>query len=157
MNHIRLRAAKKEDLPTLLIFEQELIRSERPFDTTLRSGTFHYYDLEKMIESDDANVVVAELDDLLVGSGNVRIMNAKPYNTFERYAFLGFMYTVPEYRGRGINQRIIAALVGWAREKGLQEIRLQVYDDNLSAIRAYQKAGFVKKLVEMRIENPPGI
>ncbi len=61
------------------------------------------------------------------------------------------MYTAPNYRGMGINQSIIKALLQWAKKKGLSEIRLQVYDENVAAVKAYEKAGFRKNLVEMRM------
>jgi ribosomal protein S18 acetylase RimI-like enzyme len=43
-------------------------------------------------------------------------------------------------------------LTGWAKAKGILEIRLDVYSDNDSAIRAYEKAGFSKLLTEMRVD-----
>jgi len=60
------------------------------------------------------------------------------------------MYVEPVYRGQGVNKLIIEKLVEWSREKGLKEIRLQVYSDNLPALRAYEKVGFRKILTEMR-------
>ena len=63
----------------------------------------------------------------------------------------GFMYTAPSFRGSGINARIIDVLKDWALTKGLREIRLTVYEDNLAAIRAYEKYGFKKHLIEMRL------
>jgi ribosomal protein S18 acetylase RimI-like enzyme len=62
------------------------------------------------------------------------------------------MFTKPEYRGRGINKMIIERLNDWAKSKKLKEVRLDVYSDNESAIRAYKKAGFKKHMVTMRIE-----
>jgi ribosomal protein S18 acetylase RimI-like enzyme len=61
------------------------------------------------------------------------------------------MYVKREYRGKGVNQAIIEVLKQWAVEKGLAEIKLEVYSDNTGAIKAYEKAGFEKRLVEMRI------
>jgi RimJ/RimL family protein N-acetyltransferase len=151
MNNISIRRARIEELPTLFEFEKGIIETEKPFDETFVSVPFHYYDLEKMILSEEADVVVAEADGKLIAGGNVRIMPAKPYNKFERYAFLGFMYVVPEYRGKGINRLIIKELVKWAHDKGLQEVRLQVYSDNAPAIAAYEKVGFKKHLTEMRL------
>jgi ribosomal protein S18 acetylase RimI-like enzyme len=43
------------------------------------------------------------------------------------------------------------AMKEWAMEKGLTEIRLQVYDKNIPAVKAYEKYGFSKNLVEMRM------
>ncbi|GGH36522.1 hypothetical protein GCM10007423_28900 [Dyadobacter endophyticus] len=151
MDNIHIRPARPDELPTLLAFEQNLIMAERPLDDTLISEKFHYYDLETMIRSDEAEVLVAVLGDRLIASGHARILEAKPYNSFERYAFLGFMYTEPDMRGRGINKLIIDALVEWARKKGLDEVRLQVYADNTPAVAAYEKVGFKKMLTEMRL------
>lgn len=151
MENIHIRQAQLDELPTLLQFEQNLIAAERPLDDTFVSEEFHYYDLEKMIRSDEAEVLVAVLGDRLIASGHARILEGKPYNSFKRYAFLGFMYTEPDMRGRGVNKLIIDALVEWARKKGLDEVRLQVYDDNTPAVAAYEKVGFKKMLTEMRL------
>lgn len=151
MNSINIRTAKLEELPILLKFEQGIISAERPYDETLLPDEFHYYDLAERIADPDAEVVVAEIDGKLIASGSAVIKEGKPYNIFERYAFLGFMYVEPEYRGQGLNRLIIEKLVEWSHQKGLKEIRLQVYSENLQAIHAYEKVGFKKILTEMRI------
>jgi GNAT superfamily N-acetyltransferase len=151
MKKIKIRFATFEDLPTILKFEQGIISAERPFDPTLLPGEFHYYDLGARITDPDAAVVVAENDGKLIAGGSAVIKQANPYNTFQHYAFLGFMFVEPEYRGKGINQLIIEELVKWSHQKGLDEIRLHVYSDNLPAIRAYEKVGFKKILTEMRL------
>jgi len=46
----------------------------------------------------------------------------------------------------------MAELKNWCKSKNLNEIQLQVYDENNSAIRAYEKAGFKKHMVIMRME-----
>ncbi len=152
LNTVHLRQARLEDLPALLRFEQSLITAERPFDKTLKPGTIHYYDLAQLIESPDAEVLVAAAGERLVGSGYARILHAKDYYRFTQYAYLGFMYVEPEFRGQGINQRIILALKDWALARGLNEIRLQVYEENIAAVKAYEKVGFTKGLVEMRMD-----
>jgi len=151
MNNIQIRKATLEDLPFLLKFEQGIISAERPFDETLLHEKFHYYDLSERIKGPDAEVVVAEINGIVVGGGSAVIKEGKPYNKFSQYAFLGFMYVEPAYRGQGVNKLVIEKLVAWANERGLKEIRLQVYSDNLPAIRAYEKVGFAKILTEMRL------
>jgi GNAT superfamily N-acetyltransferase len=153
MIKIHIRKATLEDLPSLLKFEQGIITTERPFDETLVTEHFHYYDLAERIRDDDAEVLVAEADDTVVGGGSAIIKEGKPYNIFSRYSFLGFMYVDPAYRGQGINKLIIEKLIEWSHEKGLKEIRLQVYSDNLPAIKAYEKVGFKKILTEMRLTS----
>jgi GNAT superfamily N-acetyltransferase len=61
------------------------------------------------------------------------------------------MYVEPEYRGFGINKLIIENLIDWSKEQGVFDLYLDVYDGNHAAIRAYEKVGFIKSLVEMKI------
>jgi ribosomal protein S18 acetylase RimI-like enzyme len=63
------------------------------------------------------------------------------------------MYVKPEYRGKGINKIITDELINWARSKKYQEIRLDVYAENESAIKAYEKAGFEPHLLTMRLKS----
>lgn len=147
-----IREAKIEEIETLLEFEQGIVAAERPFDSTLKDGEIHYYDLAKLIESTLSVVFVVELDGELIGSGYALEKEAKDYLKHEHYAHLGFMYVKPEHRGKGVNQKVLDALINWAKEHGLTEIRLEVYNENLSAIKAYEKAGFTPNLLEMRME-----
>lgn len=153
MNSIQIRPATLEDLSAILRFEQGIIATERPFDPTLLSGEFHYYDLAARIKDPEAEVVVADDEGKVVASGSAIIKEGKPYNAFKQYAFLGFMYVQPNYRGQGLNRLIIEKLVEWSHQKGIKEIRLQVYSENLPAIKAYEKVGFKKILTEMRITD----
>lgn len=145
-----IRKATKEDLETLYKFEQGVIDTERAFDPTLKTGAINYYDLPGMIDSTDIELLVAESDDTIVASGYARIENAKIYLQHSVHAYLGFMYVVPEYRGKGINQKIIQALIEWANSREIFEIRLDVYYENISAIKAYEKIGFSRHMIEMR-------
>jgi RimJ/RimL family protein N-acetyltransferase len=63
------------------------------------------------------------------------------------------MYVQPEYRGKGVCQLILGALLQWAKSNGLLEVRLEVYPENLAAVRAYENFGFTPYLLEMRL--PP--
>lgn len=149
---ILIRKATIEDLPVLLQFEQGIISAERPFDSTLKPGAINYYDLKAFIASADVQVLVAEIDGEIAGSGYARIKKSPDtYYDFEKYAYLGFMYVLPAYRGKGVNQAIIEELKKWVAEQGLVEIRLEVYNDNTGAIKAYEKVGFEKRMLEMRI------
>lgn len=151
MEELLLRDAIPSDLPTLKAFEQEIIKAERPFDPTIRPNPVVYYDLEKYVLDDAVKVVVAEHKGQIVASGYALAKTARAYLDHERYAYLGFMYTVPSFRGKGINGKIIELLKDWSRSNGLAEIRLTVYQDNTGAIRAYEKQGFEQHINEMRI------
>lgn len=150
---IHIRRATLEDLPVLLDFEQGIVKAERPFDVTIREGKVNYYDLEKMVQDPKSCVIVAEADSKIVSSGYAIPKPARHYLDHEFYAYLGFMYTDEDYRGRGINALIVEALKKWSKEQGFKEIRLTVYNDNVGAIKAYEKVGFKKHIIEMRLEQ----
>lgn len=150
MDNIKLRTANHNDLPRLLEFEQGIILAERPYDPTLKEEKISYYDLEKMIDATDANIIVAESNNEVIASGYARIQEGKPYLKHENFGYLGFMYTLPNYRGKGINTKIITTLKEWCNVQNIHEIRLDVYSENEIAIKAYEKAGFKKHLINMR-------
>ena len=148
-----IRKATLDDVPVLLEFEQGLIKAERPMDPTIQDGDIHYYDVRDFINGEDAELYVAELDGELVASGYAKIKGDRPYLKHDRIGYLGFMFVPPEHRGNGYNKLILDVLIQWCRDRGLKEIRLDVYDVNDAAIKAYEKAGFVKHLINMRLPH----
>ena len=149
---VNIRKATLDDLPVLLNFEQEIIKAERPFDVTIKEGSISYYDIGEMIQDPKAHIVVAEVEGKIVASGYAIPKKGRHYLNHEFYAYLGFMYTDEDYRGLGINAMIVEELKKWSNQKGFKEIRLTVYDENLPAIKAYEKVGFKKHIIEMRLE-----
>lgn len=148
---ITLREANLEDLPILLDFEAALIAYEREFTPSLKKTSFHYYDLKAYISDPSISVVVAEHNAQLIGSGYGLVKENKAYKNPEFYVFLGFMYVIPEYRGKGVNKKIVDYLLDWGKNKGYNEFQLAVYAQNESAIKAYKKVGFSFETHTMRI------
>lgn len=151
MDTITIREATAKDLDTLLLFEQGVIKAERPFDSTLREDPINYYNLDAMMNDPDVQVVVAESDQNIIGSGYARIENAKLFLQHRKHAYLGFMYVEPGERGKGVIQKIIESLKQWSISKNITELTLEVYKNNASAIRAYEKVGFTQHIIEMRM------
>ncbi|MEP2238410.1 MAG: GNAT family N-acetyltransferase [Maribacter sp.] len=152
-DQITIREAVKNDMDILLQYEQEVVKAERPMDPTIRKSDVHYYDLNALMENPRATVMVACDGDKIVATGYALEKPARHYLDHKTFAYLGFMYTDPEYRGKGINGKIVATLQDWALNMGLTEIRLHVYEENEPAIKAYEKKGFKKHLIEMRLRT----
>ncbi len=151
MTTITIRDAEPQDVPVLLQFEQEIVIAERPFDPTLADDPISYYDIKRLITDPSSKIVVALAGARIIGSGFATILKAQEYLSHENYVNLHFMYTDPEFRGKGVNSLIIGRLKKWAQDKQIPEIRLTVYQDNLQAIKAYEKVGFKKHIIEMRL------
>jgi GNAT superfamily N-acetyltransferase len=147
-----IRKATLDDLGILLDFEQGLIKAERPMDPTIQEGEISYYDIGAFIRADDTEVVVAEIEGKIVASGYARIKDDRHYLKHDKQGYLGFMFVLEEHRGKGLNKLIIEELVKWCRDRGIYEIRLDVYEENIQAIKAYEKAGFKKHMITMRLD-----
>jgi GNAT superfamily N-acetyltransferase len=151
MHPIIIRRATTKDLETLLRFEQGVASAERPFDPTLKEGPIHYYDIRRMLNCGEVEFVVAESGVQIVGCGFARIEVAKPYLRHSAHAYFGLMYVEPAYRGGAVIAKIIDSLKLWCRSRNVAEMRLEVYHDNLAAVKAYERAGFSKLQIEMRM------
>ena len=147
----QLRPATIEDLPTLATFEQGIVETERPFDSTLKEGEIHYYDIAEMIKSENAEVLVVEINNEIVASGFAQILAAEPYRKFDRYSSFRFMFVKEEHRKKGLNKMILDGLIEWSDSRNIKEIKLDVYVENTAAVNAYLKAGFKKTMVEMHL------
>ena len=149
---IVIRKAVNKDIDILHAFELGIIETERPLEPTLRRDPYHYYNLPKMLEDENATVYVAEVNGRIVGSGNVAIKQSKHYNNISHYAYIGLIYVVPEYRGKNIVHLLMDNIKEWSKSKGITDMRLMVYDKNTVAVKSYEKYGFTKNLVEMRLD-----
>jgi len=136
----------------LLNFEQGVIEAERPMDPTIKDGKINYYNIPELITSDESDVFVVEIDDQIVASGYAKIKDDRHYLKHTKIGYLGFMFVPQDQRGKGLNKLIIDALLQWCKTRNIFEIRLDVYDSNPSAIRAYEKVGFKKHMINMRLD-----
>jgi len=152
MNHeeLLIRQATVSDKQALLNFEQAVIEAERPFNSQIKDQA-HYYDIDHLIKSDTSCLIVAQYNGDIIGTGYVSIRASKHSLVHEQHGYLGFMFVSPEYRGQGVNQRVIDALIEWAKSKSIHDFYLDVYSENQAAINAYEKLGFKPTLLEMKV------
>ena len=152
MSIISTRIATINDLKTLLEFEQGVVKAERPLDPFLGKGELIYYNIPELITSENIHFLVAVIDNELVASGYVRIEKSMLYHKNVIHGYIGFMYVKPSFRGQRISGLILEQLKKWAKENNLKELRLDVYSNNTNALKSYERFGFTKSLVNMRME-----
>ena len=88
------------------------------------------------IESPEACLLAASVDDVLAGSAGVELRGG--------LASLG-MLVAASHRGRGIGTALLVAALEWAREAGAHKMTLQVWPHNTAARHLYRRAGFVEE------------
>jgi len=80
------------------------------------------------------------------GDTGLHIGNLKfePIDSRLGYAIMGILIGDTAYHGRGVAGEVLAASARWLQaNRGINEIVLGVSPDNVAAIRAYEKTGFV--------------
>ncbi|KGL62601.1 GNAT family N-acetyltransferase [Polaribacter sp. Hel1_85] len=152
MSEISLRIANIDDLQILLAFEQGVVEAEKPLDPFLGKGHLNYYNIPELIAAEHIHFLVAVSKNEVVACGYLRIDNSKIYQKNPQYGYIGFMFVKPSFRGQKISNLILDSLKKWAKEKALKELRLDVYNNNIGAIKVYERFGFAKSLVNMRMD-----
>jgi ribosomal protein S18 acetylase RimI-like enzyme len=78
--------------------------------------------------------------------------------TIPVYAHAGHlgMGLLPDYRGRGIGERLLRASLDAARAAGFERIELSVYGRNQRAAALYRKLGFVHEGTRVRAKKLDG-
>jgi ribosomal protein S18 acetylase RimI-like enzyme len=146
-----IREASPEDISALLDLEQRVIEAEKPFNASIKTEKTHYYDLDDLISSKDSCLIVVESDGNIIATGYAQIRASKVALDHDQHSYLGFMFVSPEHRGKAINKKVMNHLIEWSKSRGLTDFYLDVYSQNDSAIKAYQKAGFEPCIMEMKL------
>lgn len=60
------------------------------------------------------------------------------------------IFVEEEYRNKGVGTELIRTFIRWGKSRGTKTIKLQVYEKNTTAIKAYKKIGFRNSKTEMR-------
>jgi L-phenylalanine/L-methionine N-acetyltransferase len=90
--------------------------------------------------------VIALVDDKVVGFCDILPNTAKGFTHVGR---LG-MGVLLEWRGRGIGRRMLDVCLSRARTSGIEKVELEVFSDNVAAVRLYDSFGFTQEGLRVR-------
>ena len=146
-----IRPLKSEKIPLLEEFLYQAIFIPQGLEPLPRS-ILKEPDLEMYIkdfgQQPDDWALAAEVNGQLVGSVWVRIM--KDYGYFDDQTPSLSISFLPDFRGQGLGQQLMTAMLVLLKAKGYPSVSLSVSKDN-PAVRFYQRLGFVT--VEEREED----
>jgi putative acetyltransferase len=133
-----IRTVRKEDEPSVAA----IIRSVMPeFGADGPGFALHDPEVDHMFEAYDrpgARYLVLEADGRVVGGGGVAPLDGGAEGVCE----LRKMYFLPEARGQGWGQRLLAQCLEAARELGYARCYLETCTGMDAALRLYGKMGF---------------
>ncbi len=127
-----------------LIDQMKIVDSETKF-LARGAGEFNFTleqerDFIKSCLSDENRLfLVAEIDEKIVGNCAVGLIsNNKRYL---HRASMGIAIC-KDYWGKGIGTKMMTECINWCKEKGLEQLELEVVTENSRAIPVYEKFGF---------------
>ena len=97
-----------------------------------------------ILANEDAAIFVAEWQDTLIGMTHcsVRTTPAVPVVVPRRFINIDDLVVSEHVRHQGVGQTLLERVHQWAREKGVTEVELNVWEFNTSARSLYEKLGY---------------
>ncbi len=109
--------------------------------------------IKKLLATENYVILVAELDDRIVGFIDYYILPS----IWEKWneATINNLFIHKNYQGRGIGSRLLEEVIKRTDEIGIVELHVGTEKDNERAIRLYKKHGFLKEyLLLERVRKP---
>lgn len=98
--------------------------------------------VEKLITNPDAITILAEVDSALAGYAIISEEVAPECVSDTRNIKLDRFYLDKDFKGKGVGAQFMSAIHHQARQSGANMIWLGVYEQNIRAIKFYEKSGF---------------
>ena len=148
-----IRRAGLDDLDTLVQLRLDLLREIGNLKSEARAPALteaiQRYLISKM-SNDEFVAWVAEVNGQIVGTSGLVFFERPPLDGhmsgIDAYAMN--MYTLPEWRGRGIATALLGEIISFVKETAAGRIWLHTTDKGK---HIYQKVGFVSTVSEMEL------
>lgn len=152
--NINIRRANNDDIKVLNAFLTSLIRDEKKYDKNINEDIVINYFYETIIDKEDHYLLVADVDNKLVGylygyienSGNVYI---------DKVSVIDALFVMEEYRGNGIANMLIDEFKKVSKDNNVRYIEIKVCNENEKASSLYNKCGFkdIKRILQVDLEK----
>ena len=156
--NVSVRPARSEDLVALADLLDEIVafhHNEDPIQFRDPEAAEHARYLEERFQDPDAGVLVAEDQGVLAGIAVIVIREAPPFLNPNRFVLLENLAVAAKFRRTGVGRKLVDGAVLWTRARDMQELDLNVYEFNHSAIRFYEAIGFRTVSRRMKRTLPP--
>lgn len=102
------------------------------------------------IGKEQATTFVAESEHRVIGFATVALHDeTSSIAVPARFARVGTVSVTQQQRGKGIGPQLMALVEEWARARGAQDLRLNVWLFNEHALHVYSELGFVQRSVNL--------
>jgi GNAT superfamily N-acetyltransferase len=115
---------------------QLITELEAILDPLYPAESRHGFSVEKLVNEGVAFFVMRE-DGLAAGCGGIKLFGME-------YGELKRMYVRPQYRGAGLGKLMLDHLAQYARQHGVETLRLETGIHQTEAIGLYERWGFTR-------------
>ncbi|MCR1949843.1 GNAT family N-acetyltransferase [Clostridium sp. DSM 100503] len=105
---------------------------------------FSYEKIESEVKNDYSKFYIVENDKDVVAYMKVNFDNAQTEKGHDNTLEVQRIYVLHEYKGKSIGKMLMKKAIEIGKNNNLSYIWLGVWENNISAIKFYEKQGFVK-------------
>lgn len=150
---IEIRLATLDDIAVISKMYEELFACHAGLQPDYFKKAEEHGDYpNETIKSENADLIVAEVDGNAAGFAHVLENKSLPYDCIVQYKFAVCMdlYVSPAYRKMGVAKELLNAIKEWAKRRELNFIEIKVLVGNDNAIRLYEREGYNEVYHTMR-------
>lgn len=150
MSGVVFRPATRADLPSIvrMLAEDDLGSRRERFEEPLPAS---YYEAFEQIDSDpNHELIVAELDGEVIGTLHLMFLPSVSFQGGLR-AQVESVRVEEKYRGRGIGREMMKWAIEKAQARGAHLVQLTTHKSREDAHRFYERLGFEKSHVGMKL------
>lgn len=147
-----IRKATNKDITAISeLYREQFREMARLIPDFIKEGDQSTEFLEKTVSDDNSDILVYDNEGEIVG---FILLQAKTRPDFDfmlpgKYCYIMDIIVTENHRDKGFGTALMNAAKAWAKERDCNFINLDVLVNNHSAIKLYEKLGFIPKAQEM--------
>ncbi len=140
---MEIALAEKEDIDGILPLQEQIYRISEPAEGARQM-------LEELIAADNCNILVAKIDNKVVGTGVIFYLPIPAHG--KQAAFLEGIVVDEAYRGKGVGTALAQKFIELAKVKNCYKIVFTSSDKRADVHKFYENLGFSKWGFEFRMD-----
>ncbi len=145
--NVIIKKAKMDDLQIIQELNLELFKKEyKEYDSLLnlnwtfgKNGTKYY---QNRISKNDGCVLIAIIDNRIIGYLCGGLINAKTYRNLPIVAELENTFVLNKFRSKGVGKKLYNEFIRWCKSKNVGKVRVETSAQNELAIKFYRNNNF---------------